>query len=232
MSFDFSQHWVLFGGSFNPPHPGHTEVAKTLLERLQCKRLSVIPSWGTPLKTTVVPYETRLKMTEAAFQELIVELPSVDVSSIEGEHQIKYTWQLLEKLKKIHPDPLLFVAGTDQFRRFDQWAHFPEFLSQSDWLIVVRKPESLESLRTEVQHRIQSWVKNGLLIPTQTQWQYFLQVDPHLPRRKLIFFETDAPEISSSEIRELYQTQNLEKARSKLIPAIADMIERNHLYGT
>ncbi len=216
MSFDFRGTTALFGGSFNPPHLGHSQAIQGLLKNPGVKKVLVLPSYGTPLKKVSVSFDQRLEMTKLA----LARIPQVEVSDFERKHQTQYTWQLLEKLGSEIKD-LAFVIGTDQFEKLDQWAKFPEVLGLADWIILLRKPTTLES----IQPIVKKFAGKGLLKPTGNRDEYTV-----LGKRvKLV--ETDAIEASSTLIRERMALNQADQVKHLLATEVEDYILRNKIYG-
>jgi nicotinate-nucleotide adenylyltransferase len=131
----FREHIAIFGGAFDPPHLGHVDAAKALLRNPGVKSVLVVPSWGTPLKTGVTPYEHRLAMAQAAFNGID---RSIEVTDIEREIRCEFAWQLIEKLKAEH-SKLAFVIGTDQIASLPQWGRYPQVLEMCDWIVLERQ---------------------------------------------------------------------------------------------
>jgi nicotinate-nucleotide adenylyltransferase len=210
-------HTALFGGTFNPPHRGHLSAVKGLLENPGVRRVKVVPSFGTPLKETGVPYAHRLAMARIAFEGL------AEVDGVEGEHRIEFTWQLLETLKN-RGEPLAFVAGSDQLESLPRWKRFPEILGQCDWIILGRKPGGLD----RAERAAAVLAAGGILTRTESPGIY------HTPEKAthLHLCETDAPELSSTRIREFLALNQKESVGELLPPGVLDYIERNKLYGT
>lgn len=63
---------VLFGGSFDPPHRRHVEVARGVDALLEARQLLVIPARRNPQRTggPVLDGPHRLAMCELAFGDL------------------------------------------------------------------------------------------------------------------------------------------------------------------
>jgi nicotinate-nucleotide adenylyltransferase len=211
------EHTAVFGGSFNPPHQGHVIAVRSLLELTGVRRVKVVPSFGTPLKETGVPYPDRLAMARIAFEGI------AEVDGIEGEHRIEFTWQLLEVLKT-GGEPLAFVMGSDQLESLPRWNRFPQVLSQCDWIVIGRKPGGLD----RAERAAAALAAGGILKRTDSPGVY------QTPGRASILrlCETDAPELSSTRIRELLALKNKESARDLLPPGVLEYIERNKIYGT
>lgn len=131
----FRDHVAVFGGAFDPPHLGHVDAAKALLRNPGVKSVLVVPSWGTPLKTGVTPYEHRLAMAQAAFAGIDRDIHVLDV---EREMRCEFAWQLIERLKAEHPK-LAFVIGTDQIANLPKWGRYPQVLEMCDWIVLERQ---------------------------------------------------------------------------------------------
>ena len=218
MSFSFESHVVLFGGSFNPPHLGHVAAIQGLFQNPKLNRLKVLPSHGSPLKGSVLPFEHRYQMAKLAFEKF------AEVSRFEEEEKTEFTWQVLEKLSQKHPK-LAFVIGTDQLEQIDRWGRFPEVLSLSDWIVLLRKPKSLES----IQPTLQKLVKEHVLTSTADPREF--KIMRNGKTRMLAIVNTDAPAVSSTHIREKLTLGKKDEVISLLPPPVMAYIERNKLYG-
>jgi nicotinate-nucleotide adenylyltransferase len=216
MSFDFRESTALFGGSFHPPHLGHTQAALGLLSNPGVKKVMVLPSFGTPLKKVTTSFNQRLEMAQLAFEDF----DHVEVSDFENEHQTQFTWQLLEKLAPQLKNPV-FVIGTDQLEKIDHWAKFPEFLKLCDWIILIRKPSTLESIHPVLKRL----TEQQILKPTTNRDEFTVFGN------KLKIVPTDAIEVSSSWIREKLAMHEWESVKNLIAPNVRDYIVRNKIYG-
>lgn len=216
MSFDFRKTTAVFGGSFNPPHLGHAQAIQGLLKNPGVERVLVMPSYGTPLKKVSVTFEQRMEMAQVAFQSI----HAVEVSGFERTHRTQFTWQLLEQLVPQIGD-LAFVIGTDQFAKLEQWAKFPEVMGMCDWIILLRKPTTLDS----VQPLLAKYASQGLLKSTGNRDEYTVL------GKRLKLVETDAIEASSTLIRERMALNQAEQVTHLLAPEVKDYLVRNGIYG-
>ena len=116
---------AIFGGSFNPPHKGHTEAAQAAKQALGADRLLVIPGNIPPHKKEAEGSPSaieRLELTKIAF----AKVPGAEVSDIEiNRGGTSYTVDTLEELKKLYPeDELILLVGTDMLESFEKWKDF------------------------------------------------------------------------------------------------------------
>ncbi len=216
MSFDFRESTALFGGSFHPPHLGHSQAIEGLLKDPGVNKIIILPSYGTPLKKVAVSAEQRMEMAKLAFSNIA----STSISDFELTNKIQYTWQLLSQFSSQVKNPA-FVIGTDQFQKLDQWMNFPEVLGMCDWIVLLRKPTTLASMKSMIQKLTQEQV----LKPTSNDHEFLTM------GKRLKFIHTDAPEVSSTSLREKMALGEWESIENQISPTVKEYILRNNIYG-
>lgn len=207
---------ILFGGAFDPPHSGHVSALEEMKKRSNGATVVALPSFGNPIKTTETSFEHRFQMASLAFQNIVPVWPT------EKEHQFKATWQVLEYFlpKAKH---LTFVIGTDQLKTFEKWSRFPEVLKMAHWTVIIRKPNTIENISSDLKKLLNLHVIES----TSNPREYQVVGSP----RTFRLMETEAPDISSTWVREKLAL-NQQQEILKFIPqGVYDYIERNHLYG-
>ena len=123
----------IYGGTFNPPHLGHLEAARTAVKVLELDKLILIPAAVPPHKA--LPEGTpegahRLAMTERMADAL--SMPKVaEGSRMELDREGKsYTADTLRAIRAQYPDAQLWLLmGTDMFLTLHLW-HDPEVITQ------------------------------------------------------------------------------------------------------
>ena len=115
----------IYGGTFNPPHLGHFQAAKTAIAALKLDKLILIPAALPPHKElpegTPSP-ERRLEMT-AKMAGAMAMPGTVEVSDLELRRPGKsYTADTLEQLHRQYPQAKLWLLmGTDMFLTLHLW---------------------------------------------------------------------------------------------------------------
>lgn len=132
---------VVYGGSFNPPHLGHVEAARTVSAELAPDKFLIIPTNVSPHKMLAEGSpepQARLEMCRLAF----AGIPGAEISDMELRREGKsYTAQTVEELRRSYPDDELFlVMGTDMFLSFETWYRF-EYLLENCTLAVLARDE-------------------------------------------------------------------------------------------
>ncbi|MDE6953103.1 MAG: nicotinate-nucleotide adenylyltransferase [Erysipelotrichales bacterium] len=117
----------ILGGSFDPIHKGHIEIANIALKELELDEIQLIPTKNNPWKDNVNTSErNRLKMMELAIQEI----KNITINTIELESHSddkNYTIDTIKILKAKHPDvKYYYIMGMDQATLFHQWKNAEE----------------------------------------------------------------------------------------------------------
>lgn len=173
----------VYGGSFNPIHNGHIQLAKHILRLSALDEIWFMVSPQNPLKpqNELLDDHLRLEMARTALQnepKLIACDTEIHLS------KPSYTWNTLRHLSTEHPEArFTLIIGADNWLVFNQWAHHEEILQKYEIIIYPRlnAPVNKQSLphnahlldtplynisSTEVRRRIQQGKSVDLLIPS------------------------------------------------------------------
>ncbi|MEY3283817.1 MAG: Nicotinate-nucleotide adenylyltransferase [Acidobacteriota bacterium] len=128
----------VYGGTFDPLHEGHLQVATALSGAFELDQLLLVPAAIPPHKRGVTissPYH-RVAMLALA----TAALPRVAISTIELEAPDRpYTIETLGKLQEADQDArLFFIMGADSFRDVTIWREYRKILSDYDVIVAVR----------------------------------------------------------------------------------------------
>ena len=132
----------IFGGSFNPIHRGHTELARAAFKALKLNELLIIPTAQSPhKKASDVSFEDRMEMCRIAF----AEDKSFTVSDIEGKlGGTSYTINTVRALREIYPKNTEFylIIGGDMLFYFDKWYRHEALLKECHVIAAARENDS------------------------------------------------------------------------------------------
>lgn len=128
-------HICLFGGAFDPPHLGHQQVAKALLEHKICDEV-----WFVPVKQHPFGKEVRTNGHRQKMLELVLE-PKMRVEEYEMNHPGKsYSFDTLEALSKQYPEySFSWVIGSDNVGKFHLWNNYMQLLKKYTVFIYPRE---------------------------------------------------------------------------------------------
>jgi nicotinate-nucleotide adenylyltransferase len=126
----------LFGGTFNPIHNGHIEIAKTAMERLHLNKVIFIPSFIPHFKSLpIASFSHRYKMVSLA----IDGFAEFSVSDIESKRKGKsYTINIVRYFKKKTNADLYFIAGSDSLLELHKWKDYKDLLKVCHFVVFNR----------------------------------------------------------------------------------------------
>lgn len=136
---------ALYGGSFDPVHRGHLQVARAALERFALDRVVFVPAGVQPFKArqAVTAYEHRLAMLELAldgearFTASRLESPeSMQAIGAAASYTIDTAHRLRATLA--HGTRLFLLLGMDAFQHIAQWRDSVELLRSVECIIANR----------------------------------------------------------------------------------------------
>ncbi len=109
----------IFGGSFNPIHKGHINIAMSAIDELGLDKLIFVPANQTPFKS-------KLKYLSANHRVNMIELvkpPKSEVSLFEINRKgISYSIDTVKYFKQKYPNEELFlIIGSDNVSKLHKW---------------------------------------------------------------------------------------------------------------
>lgn len=192
----------IMGGTFDPIHFAHLEIAKAAKEQLGLDKVLFLTSGNPPHKKGRLVTDKKLRN----------EMVAASISGYKGfelcdyevlKKEYSYTSETLEYLKAKNPlDNLYLIIGEDSLAYLEKW-HEPEIIVKNAEIAVYARGENSD-LDFEIK-RIKS-----------------------LLNAKIKVIEAPRYDLSSTEIRESVKNG---KDISELVPkAAADIIKREKLY--
>ena len=157
---------AVYGGSFNPPHLGHTEAARTVAEALRPDKFLIIPDNLPPHKEmeedSPTP-EQRMGLCKLAF----AGIPGAEISDMEINREGKsYTADTVDRLRELYPeDELYLVMGTDMLLSFEQWYRFRYLLEQCTLAVLARAEEDGDAIRAHAAYMEREYGAKIVILP-------------------------------------------------------------------
>lgn len=146
----------ILGGTFNPVHVEHVNLALSAVEELNLDELIVMPTYISPHKTEAsAPAENRLDMLKIAFKDY----DKITVSDYEIEKQGKsFTYLTVEHFKSQGDIDLYFIVGGDMLTDFKTWK-FPERILSACTLAVFDREEFFTDYALEEEYFMENFHK-------------------------------------------------------------------------
>ena len=128
----------IYGGTFDPVHYGHLNVAEAVLSAFALDRIIFVPAFTPPHK--------RKRMISSPFHRMAMlalataDSPKLFVSTVELEAPSRpYTIETLGRLRtELQPARLFFMMGADSFIDVTSWRDYETILSEYDVIVATR----------------------------------------------------------------------------------------------
>lgn len=132
------QRIALFGGTFDPIHLGHLQIAADARQALDLDQVRFLPCHISPHKLDVrsAPPDARLEMVRLA----TAELPW----AVADDHDLTcpqpaYSWRTAEEMAQRFPGARLFwLMGADQWRALPRWQHPARLAAVVEFIVFAR----------------------------------------------------------------------------------------------
>jgi nicotinate-nucleotide adenylyltransferase len=216
----------LLGGSFDPTHVGHLQLARDALANLPIGEVRFLPAAQPWQKESLTPAEHRIQMIRLAIDN---ELPFtrrrmiVDLAEIERGGPTYTIDTLREQRARLGPKvPLVLIMGADQFERFDTWREWDR-IAELAHIAVARRGTVPPSLNPDLKKfRDAHYLKYpGDLVESAAGHVVDLAMTP--------------VDVSATEVRQLLGRSRGAADDTRLSnsvpPPVLDYIRAHHLYA-
>lgn len=209
----------LLGGTFDPVHHGHVELAEHALDRYGLDRVVFVPAANPPHKARVAICDIshRLHMLHLA----VDHKNKFVISELELDRaKVSYTVTTLRTMRKCYPSnsSFYFVIGHEAFLDIETWYNFWEVLETTNFIVAVRPGFPIEGY-------LSLMARLGFARSSETGTIWLCEKFAS----EIHLLESDVPNISSTDVRDRL-TSGLEW--HSLVPSeVAAYITANHLYA-
>lgn len=136
---------AMFGGSFNPIHNAHIQMALTAVKELDLDKLLFVPAYISPFKQNVnadltAQNDDRIEMVKKAISDSKCDKFECENCEIE-RGGISYTIDTIKYLNKKYDTKIKLLIGDDLAFDFKNWRSHEEIAQLSDIVIAQRGHE-------------------------------------------------------------------------------------------
>lgn len=148
---------AIFLGSFNPPHKGHYEVIKSIIDSgimddFNIEKIHVIPCYQNPNKAKFnTSFIARYKMCELMFVDLIIS-NKVIIDDIENDIKPKYTYDLIQYINTNNNSTIqkgfwwIITIETIKELMEQKWKNSKELLYENNFIVVGKDEKEWNNL--------------------------------------------------------------------------------------
>jgi nicotinate-nucleotide adenylyltransferase len=209
----------VYGGTFDPIHNGHLEVARAVVRNFNLDELLIVPAHRPPHKNSRAISDAYHRYTMAVLATL--NDARLKVSTIELEAPDRpYTFETMQRLREAFGSQakLFFVMGADSFEEINLWREPARILDSAN-IIAMTRPRhtvSIAHLPARFAANLMDW--RGSRVETATP----------LVAGGVYLTDVVNVDISATEIRR--RVRDGEPIDDLVPPRVADYIRKYALY--
>jgi nicotinate-nucleotide adenylyltransferase len=222
----------LYGGTFDPVHVGHLEIARSVAQLFEIEKVVFIPA-------QMAPHKIGRPVTEPLHRYAMLALATQDdsqlsISSFElDDADHRYTVDTVEHFQHTLGDEteLFFMMGADSWSEITTWREWERLLTMTNHIVVTRPgfpttathvgaiSERVVDLRTSLE-----CADLSALLPKRCQGTA-LQGDS-----KIYFTDVVMKDVSATKIRRLASEGRSEELTDLLPAAVLEYIKKYGIY--
>ncbi|WBP83941.1 nicotinate-nucleotide adenylyltransferase [Mycoplasmopsis edwardii] len=134
----------IYGGSFDPIHKGHIEVAKYVINELNLDKLLIVPTYVSPFKKKGISVEDKINMINLVLED------KMELCLFEAKrNNVSYTIETVKYLKRQYPnDELFLVIGSDNLPKLHKWKDIDE-IAQLTQIVSIRRSKNINKVNAK-----------------------------------------------------------------------------------
>ena len=210
----------ILGGTFDPIHFGHLDVAAAARQALELTEVIFVPSRTPPHRQTapVASAKHRLAMVALAIADQVAYRVSDQELRADGPSYTSVTLKTCARAG-MRPSQLFFITGADAFAEIASWHDYPSLLSLAHFVVVSRPSHATSQLRQRL----------PALAPRMRDVGTFVALDLRPDETQIWLVDAATRDISSSDIRT--RLAHGDPIAQHVPPSVSAYIERRHTYG-
>ena len=146
---------AIFGGTFDPIHSAHLEIARQAADQFQLDRVLFIPAGNPPHKHADAPFEQRYRMVELA----CATDSRFFASRIEEGSEKSYSIHTIERVKAASgagDGATFFIIGSDAFAEIQTWHRWRDVIRAVEFIVVARPGHEIAGPPGARVHRLET----------------------------------------------------------------------------
>lgn len=209
---------AFYGGTFDPVHRGHMDVASGVTGQFGLEQFVFVPAFHAPHKKRRIPTSAFHRF--AMLCEASDAIPGTSVSTIEVEQpESPFTKDTISRLKKQYQDHrIFFVIGADSWEEITTWREWERVLTEVDIIVVTRPGHEIGF--DHVTDAIRSKIVDLRSVDSE---------DVISDSRAIFITDAAFTDISATRIREMIRSGEPEW-KSMVQASVAQHIEKYGLY--
>jgi nicotinate-nucleotide adenylyltransferase len=181
----------ILGGTFNPIHCGHLDLARVARDALQLDEVWLVPSHVPPHKPGVPLASAFHRFAMVALAANAADTPWLIACDIElAQDGPSFTARTLERVasERQQVREVFFIVGTDAFAEIATWRDYPVFLDLAHFVVISRPGIAASSMARRLP------ALAARMIPLTTPGEI-------PPQPSILLVDAVTADVSSTEVR-------------------------------
>lgn len=154
----------IIGGTFDPVHNGHIDLAYDAMKLLKLEKILFIPAGNPPHKVSkvITDSDIRIDLLKRAIEnEHRFELCTYEIQ----KKGLSYTYETLMYLKNKEPETQwYFITGADCLIQIDTWKNVETIMSLCNFVVFTRPGYDLAQVNNQKDRIEKKYKKNIILL--------------------------------------------------------------------
>lgn len=206
----------IYGGTFDPVHDGHVEVARRVLELFELDEVIFVPACVPPHKrnasiTSAFHRFAMLALATAADQRLLVS--TIELNAPDRPYAVDTVARMLDETRR-----LFFIIGADSWSEITTWHEWQRLVQMCD-LIVATRPGYVAEPKT-----------NNFVDMSGLERRAVVELIKSEAKPRVFLTDVAMVDVAATQIRGAVRAGDFAGLRVMVPPSVADYIEKHGLY--
>ncbi len=210
---------AIYGGTFDPVHNGHVEVARRVLKLFELDEVIFVPA-------CVPPHKRNANITSAFHRFAMLALATEEdqqlrVSTVELDApELPYAVETVDRMKTVSARTF-FLIGADSWSEISTWREWEKLLTMCDVIVVTRPGYEINPIAT---------ASTGLVDFRNVGANQIGEVLKSDAKPRVFITNVAMIDVSATRIRAAVQTNDAAGLQTMVPPAVARYIDKYNLY--
>ena len=202
----------IFGGTFNPIHNGHINMARKAFDNFGIDKMIFVPTGDSYLKSGVIDANIRYEMVKLALEEYGL----FDISDVELKRTgPSYTYETVLYFRNLYTDDKIYILiGEDSLRYIETWKNPELIFANASVISAGRKGEENNTENANITDSVNDIINNL-----------------HNKYGADIYAFDFHDDISSSYIRKCIENNNIAEVKPFIPASVFEYINHLKLYN-
>jgi nicotinate-nucleotide adenylyltransferase len=212
---------AIYGGTFDPVHNGHIEVARQALQLFELDRVLFVPAFVPPHKSGISSAFHRFAMLALATEhEPRLRLSTIELDAPDRPYAVETVARMQEQIGgSCH---LFFMIGADSWSEITTWHEWQKLLKMCDLIVVTRPGFELSGSVPPQAARVVD--VRGLSRPE------IAELASNDNETRAFLSDAAMMDVSATRIRAVARSRDTGKLREMVPALVANYIEKYELY--